>query len=119
MAASKERAVGGVTSGLIGPGQQVSWEARHLGRLWRMTSEITEFDRPHRFVDKMVRGPFASFRHEHRFDAVTDATRMTDTIDVRMGLGPAGPLADAVATAYLRRLIATRNATIRTHAERA
>ncbi len=67
MIASKERAVAGVTSGLIGAGQQVSWEAHHLGLRWRMTSEITAFDRPHRFVDQMVRGPFASFRHEHRF----------------------------------------------------
>ena len=37
MVGSGERAVAGVTSGLIGPGEQVTWEARHLGRLWHMT----------------------------------------------------------------------------------
>ncbi len=30
-----------------------------------MTSRITDFDAPWRFVDEMVRGPFARFRHEH------------------------------------------------------
>jgi len=117
MIASRERAVGGVTSGLIGEGQQVSWEARHLGIRWRMTSQITAFDRPHRFVDEMVRGPFASFRHEHRFEADGDGTVMTDVVEVRMGLGPIGPAADVFAAAYLRRLMRIRNATIKRQAE--
>jgi ligand-binding SRPBCC domain-containing protein len=96
MVASRERAVGGVTSGLIEDGQEVSWEAHHLGICWPMTSRITAFDRPDRFVDEMVRGPFASFRHEHRFEADGDGTVMTDTVDVRMGWGRLGPLADAL-----------------------
>jgi len=57
MIASQERAVGGVTSGLIGAGEEVSWEARHFGIRWRMTSRISAFDPPHRFVDEMVRVP--------------------------------------------------------------
>ena len=40
MAASREHAVAGVTSGLIGPGQQVTWLARHFGITWRMNSVI-------------------------------------------------------------------------------
>ncbi len=50
MIVSQERAVAGVTSGLIGYGEEVTWEARHLGRRWRMTSRITEFDPPRRFI---------------------------------------------------------------------
>lgn len=117
MLASRERAVAGVTSGLIGPGQSVSWEAHHLGLRWRMTSRITDFDRPHRFVDEMVRGPFASFRHEHRFTPDGDGTLMSDVVDVRMGLGPLGPVADVFAAAYLRRLLRIRNEAIRARAE--
>ena len=49
MLVSQERAVAGVTAGLIGAGEEVTWEARHLGRLWRMTSRIVEFDPPHHF----------------------------------------------------------------------
>ena len=117
MVASRERAIGGVTSGLIGAGEEVTWEARHFGLRWRMTSRITDFDPPHRFVDEMVRGPFASYRHEHVFDEVGDGTRMTDVVEVRMGLGPLGPVLSLVAKAYLRHLLVTRNDVIRTRAE--
>ena len=117
MVASKERVVGGVTSGLIGAGQEVSWQARHFGIRWHMTSRITAFEPPHRFVDEMVRGPFAAFRHEHRFEAHGGGTRMTDVVDVRMGWGPIGPVADLVAAAYLRRLLTIRNGVIRRKAE--
>lgn len=115
MISPKERAVAGVTSGLICEGEEVSWEARHFGILWRMTSRITEFEPPHRFVDEMVRGPFASFRHEHVFEPHGAGARMTDIVEFRTRWGP---LADVSAKAYLRRLMAMRNAAILTKAER-
>lgn len=114
MSESKERAVAGVTSGLIGEGQEVSWEARHFGVLWRMTSRITEFDPPHRFVDQMVHGPFATFRHEHLFEPEAAGTRMTDVIDFTM---PLGLLANPITRWYLRRIMRIRNTTIRMKAE--
>jgi hypothetical protein len=57
--------VAGVTRGFIGFGQEVSSEARHFRRMWHMTSRITAFEPPRRFVDEMARGPFRRFRHEH------------------------------------------------------
>ena len=117
MLASGERAVAGVASGLIGDGPEVTWEARPLGRLWRMTSRITEFEPPSHFVDEMVRGPFASFRHEHRFGPHGGGTRMTDVLTFRMGPGVLGRLVDPLARAYLKRLMATRTAAIRDKAE--
>ena len=117
MAASHERAVAGVTSGLIGAGEEVSWEARHFGRLWRMTSRISEYEPPHRFVDEMVTGPFRSYRHEHRFEADGGATRMVDDVQVDMGWGPLRPVANAIAAVYLERLIRQRNETIKSKAE--
>jgi len=36
-----EKAVAGVTSGLIGLGQEVTWEARHFTVRQRLTSRIT------------------------------------------------------------------------------
>ena len=114
MIASKERAVDGVTTGLIAEGQEVSWQARHFGVQWRMTSRITEFDPPHRFVDEMVRGPFAAFRHEHHFHPSGTGTRMTDVVSFRMSLGPPANLPVGL---YLRRLMRIRNDAIRKKAE--
>jgi ligand-binding SRPBCC domain-containing protein len=113
MIASGERAVAGVTAGLIGAGQEVSWEARHFGVQWRMTSRITAFEPPHRFVDEMVRGPFRSFRHEHLFEPAGAGTRMTDVVTFRMSLGP---VADLPVGLYLRRLLRIRGAAIRSAA---
>lgn len=115
MVASRERAVAGVTSGLIGLGQEVSWEARHFGRMWHMTPRITEFEPPRRFVDEMVRGPFRRFRHEHRFEASGEGTLMTDVVEFQMA---GWFLVNTVATAYLRHLLVVRNALIRSEAER-
>ena len=44
---TEERAVAGRTTGLIGRGESVTWEARHFGIRQRLTAHITAFDRPH------------------------------------------------------------------------
>ena len=62
---SGERAIAGVTSGLIGLDQDVTWRGTHFGVPMTMTSRVTELDRPHRFVDKQTKGPFRRFRHVH------------------------------------------------------
>ena len=121
MSASGERAVAGRTSGRIGLGEEVTWRARHFGVPWRMTSRISELERPHRFVDEQVRGPFASFRHEHRFEAVPEGrTRMTDDVTFRAPLGPLGTVVDRLLLGrYLRGLIEERNRFLAERAARA
>ncbi|ROS47398.1 SRPBCC family protein [Curtobacterium sp. PhB78] len=115
MAATDERAVAGTTSGTIGLGESVTWRARHFGIVWRMTSRITALEAPHRFVDEQVRGPFARFHHEHRFEPSAGGTRMVDTITFRAPFGPLGRLAEVVALErYLPRLIRERNASLAT-----
>jgi ligand-binding SRPBCC domain-containing protein len=89
---SRERAVGGVAHGAMGLGDQVTWEARHLGRRWRMTSRIVEHERRARFADEMVSGPFEMFRHEHVFEAHGDVTSMIDRLQYRSPFGPLGAL---------------------------
>ncbi|MFE5408147.1 SRPBCC family protein [Microbacterium sp. NPDC056569] len=109
MSQSSERAVAGVATGRIGLGETVTWRARHFGIWWTMTSRITALDRPSRFVDQQVRGPFKTFVHEHRFEQLADGSRMTDTITL------ASPIFGAAAerlilVPYVRRLIGARNA---------
>lgn len=82
MSQSQERAIGGVTSGRISLGQTVTWRARHFGIWFTMTSKITTLDRPRRFIDEQVSGPFKVFAHEHTFEDRSGGCRMTDTITV-------------------------------------
>jgi ligand-binding SRPBCC domain-containing protein len=116
MAASGERAVAGVTAGRIGPGETVTWAARHFGLPWQMTSVITEYEEPVRFVDEQVRGPFRSWRHEHLFTAGGAGTLMRDVVDFTAPVGPLGGLvAVAVLRPYLERLIVRRNTELTAH----
>jgi hypothetical protein len=61
-----ERAIAGVTTGLIGLGDTVTWQAKHFIMWQTWTSQITEFDGTFYFVGEMVQGAFNRFRHEHR-----------------------------------------------------
>lgn len=111
MGASGERAVAGVTSGVLSGGDTVTWEARHFGVPFRMTSAITAYDRPRRFVDEQQAGPFRSWWHEHRFEEQDGWTEMTDAVVYRSPLGPLGRLVDAlVLRRYMTGLLQTRNA---------
>ncbi|GGO62795.1 SRPBCC family protein [Nonomuraea cavernae] len=107
---SGERAVSGVTSGLLTLGDQVTWEARHFGLRWRLTSLISACEAPSFFVDEQTAGPFRRFRHEHRFAADGDGTLMRDVVEFASPLGVLGAVADAVVLRrYLARLISVRN----------
>jgi ligand-binding SRPBCC domain-containing protein len=111
MGRSGERAVAGTTSGTLGPGDTVTWRARHFGLPFRMTSRISAHEAPHRFVDEQVSGPFRDWWHEHAFAATPAGTLMTDTVRYRSPVGPLGRLVDRVVlTRYLTRLLESRNA---------
>ncbi len=118
MGPTRERAVGGRTSGLIGWGEEVTWEARHFGVRHRHTSRITLYDRPRHFRDAMVRGRFARFQHDHFFEADGSGTIVRDVVDFASPLGPLGRLVDAcVLKGYLARLLTRRNEWLRDVAE--
>ena len=113
-----ERAVAGCTTGLIGLGESVTWEAKHLGVRQRLTAEVTAFDRPTYFRDVMTRGAFKSFAHDHRFEAREGGTVMTDEVEFRSPLGPLGRLVDWLFMAgYLRRLLEGRCQALKREAE--
>jgi ligand-binding SRPBCC domain-containing protein len=78
---TNERAVSGVTTGLISLGEEVTWEARHFGVTQKLTSQITAFDRPSHFRDSQVRGSFARFDHDHFLKTDEGATIMLDVFD--------------------------------------
>jgi ligand-binding SRPBCC domain-containing protein len=115
---SKERAVGGVTSGLIAEGQEVEWKAKHLGLWWKMRVRVTAFTPPEYFQDSMTEGPFSSFTHDHNFHREAARTLMVDRIRFRSPLPVAGRLLDRLVVAsHLRKFVESRNAALKAAAE--
>lgn len=115
---TRERAVGGRTSGLIGMGETVTWRARHLGVTQHLTSRISGYERPRWFQDEMVCGAFAWMVHDHYFDTVEGGTVLRDVFRFAAPLGPLGRVAEAlVLRRYMTRFLAVRNDVIRRIAE--
>jgi ligand-binding SRPBCC domain-containing protein len=112
MQASKERAIGGVTSGVMRLGDSVTWRARHFGIAFRMTSAITEYQPPGRFVDEQQHGPFRRWWHEHTFTPLVNGqTQMIDIVRFESPFGLLGYLADSLVLGYyMPHLLRQRNA---------
>ncbi|RLP75759.1 cyclase [Mycetocola tolaasinivorans] len=110
LANTRERAIAGVTSGVMSLGETVTWRAWHFGLPLRLTTRITELRAPDFFVDEQVRGPFARFRHEHRFTSEGDHTVMVDRVIFAAPLGVLGRIVErAILARYMKNLIETRN----------
>ncbi|MCH2229884.1 MAG: SRPBCC family protein [Crocinitomicaceae bacterium] len=115
---TNEEAIAGVTSGLIGMNESVTWRAKHLGIYQKLTSKITEFNRPKNFTDEMVSGAFKKFKHQHLFELDENDVIMTDIFDYTSPFGLLGKLADSLfLKKYMTKLLITRNQTVKEFAE--
>ena len=96
----------------VRPGSRIVITARGpLGVRLRWVAKIVEHSPPARSVgadraaciDEQESGPFANWRHEHLFEAVSRGeTRLTDRVTYHVPLGPLGRLADAL---FVRRQV--------------
>ena len=76
---------------------------------WRLI--VREWDPPHRFVDALVRGPFARWEHRHRFVEGPEheaaggrpGTWVEDRVTYRFAGGPLGRALDALGAERARR----------------
>ncbi len=115
---TNEKVIAGVSSGLIGMGETVTWSARHFGLWLSLTSEITAFDRPNHFRDSMKNGPFKRFDHDHYFKSNGSETLMTDVFDYESPLWILGQVADRLfLIKYMTQLLQTRNEALKIAAE--
>lgn len=113
-----ERVVAGRAAGLIEEGEEVTWEARHLGVKQRLRVRITRMERPGFFEDEMVAGAFESMRHEHHFEEGEQETLMKDVFEFRAPCGVLGRVAErGFLEGYLGRFLAERNRVLKEVAE--
>jgi ligand-binding SRPBCC domain-containing protein len=112
-------AEGGITSGLVGRGQRVTWRAKHFAVWQRLTSEITAMDRPVYFQDTMIEGPFRFMQHNHTFRTLSsEMTEMGDVFRFAAPLPILGRLAEIlVLRRYMQSLLRERIAALKTIAE--
>ena len=113
-----EKAIAGVTTGLINENETVTWQAKHLYKVRKFTTKITSMEFPHHFTVQMVHGDFKSFRHEHYFKPINNGTFLIDVIEFESPYGVIGQLAEKLfLTSYLHKLLLHRNEVIKQYAE--
>lgn len=81
----------------ITTGTRIDYRLRLAGIPLRWRSVIRDWKPGESFVDEQERGPYALWRHEHRFVADRGGTLMTDRVRYRLPLGPLGRIAHTVA----------------------
>ncbi|MXX80759.1 MAG: SRPBCC family protein [Chloroflexi bacterium] len=77
-------------------------------------TEITQVDAPHYFADDQIAGPYALWRHEHRFREVDGSVLATDQVHWSLPLDPLStPIAQLAVIPQLRRIFRYRAQVLR------
>ena len=110
---------GGVTSGLVGLSEEVTWRAKHLGVWQNLTSKTTALKAPFYFQVTMTRGIFQSMQADHLFRTLKSGeTEMKDMFSIAAPLPLLGLLAERLfLRRYMLALLRERNAVIKRTAE--
>lgn len=111
---TNEKAIAGITSGLIELNETVTWEGKHFGLILHHQSKITEMKFPYYFTDEMVEGCFKTFKHEHTFTHENGITIMEDKLMYETPFGIFGKLFDKLAlNKYLKNFLLERNQSLK------
>lgn len=116
---SKEKAIAGVTSGLIDVNETVTWRGKHFGLYLTHKSRITAMSLYDSFVDEMERGKFKSFKHEHFFKEENGVTIMNDKLQYETPFGILGELFDILfLEKHMTQFLLNRNKTLKEISEK-
>ncbi len=116
---TNERAIAGVTHGMMQLGDEVTWEATHLCVRQRLTSRITAFERPRMFTDEMQSGAFKRLCHTHTFESRDGGTLMIDELDFASPFSVIGNIFDWMFLEnYMKRFLILHNDYIKNLAEK-
>lgn len=115
---TNEKAIAGITSGLINLHETVTWKGKHFGIYLTHRSKITEMELHDYFADEMIHGNFKSFKHEHSFIEKNGKTVMIDNLIYETPFGFFGKLFDRlILKKHMTNFLKTRNAVLKKLAE--
>ena len=113
-----EKAIAGVTKGLMKLNDTVTWEARHFGIVQRFTSKIVAYDKPNYFISEMQKGAFKKFYHQHFYRQDGVNCLMRDELDLKAPFGFIGKIVmRLVLKNYMKNFLIQRNEFIKQCAE--
>ena len=95
----------------IGHGTLIDYRLRLHGIPLRWRSRISVWEKPFRFVDEQVWGPYRRWNHEHRFEEVEDGTLCRDVVDYSVWGGR--PIEALFVRPDVRKIFAFRQAKLR------
>jgi ligand-binding SRPBCC domain-containing protein len=117
-AKTKERAIDGVTAGLVNTGDFVTWEAIHFGIKQQLSSKISQVEPYIHFRDEQLKGAFKYFIHDHYFKEENGVVTMIDNFEFSSPYGIIGKIFDKlVLTNYMKSFLIERNQVIKEFAE--
>jgi ligand-binding SRPBCC domain-containing protein len=97
----------------IEEGTIIDFRLRLFGVPFHWRTRIVQWHPNDQFSDEQIRGPYRSWRHLHTFAECEGGTRMTDRVEYRLPLQPAGSLALPLVRRQLDRIFRYRARTIR------
>lgn len=118
-ATSNEKAIAGVTTGVINEGETVTWRGKHFGFYLTHKTRIIKMDLYDYFLDEMEEGNFKSFRHKHYFKEINGVTIMNDWLQYETPFGIFGKLFDVLLLKkHLTKFLLERNKILTETAEK-
>ncbi len=79
------------TDNSLEPGSEVLLETGIFGMNLKWLARHEALDRPKLFIDRQVSGPFAAWRHEHRFESIgPGSTKLVDRVEYTLPFGKVG-----------------------------
>lgn len=116
---TSEKAIAGITSGLINLNETVTWRGKHFGFYLTHKSRITAMNFCNYFVDEMEKGKFKTFKHEHFFEEQNGITIMKDKLQYETPFGIFGELFDILfLEKHLTQFLLERNKTLKEVSEK-
>lgn len=111
---TSEKAISGITSGLINLNETVTWRGKHFGFYLTHKSRITAMNFYDYFVDEMEKGKFKYFKHEHLFEEKNGITIMKDKLEYETPFGIFGELFDILfLEKHMTQFLLERNKTLK------